>query len=145
MYDDNYQRMPNNPPPPQYNQNQFNNNAMNPPRVPADDAEDDKKFKWFPTQQNVVPGEEAERLRYHLWLMLMLHITFLILFEIWLYHFRWYLFIMEFVYAYLCYQSIMTLETKFIYAYITLMYLSLLGFTQITEVGNFIICILFVL
>jgi len=92
---------------------------------------------------NTCPGEEAEMLRYHLWLMLIFHGFVWIIFDIWLYNFRFYLFFMELVYAYVCWQSVMTLENKFIYAYIALMYSSLLGFTQIAEVGNFILIIIF--
>jgi len=78
---------------------------------------------------NTCPGEEAESLRYHLWFMLILHGLFWIILDIWLYTFRWYLFIMELIYAYVCFQAVMTLETKFIYFYIVLMFGSLLGVT----------------
>ena len=80
---------------------------------------------------NTCPGEEAEKLRYHLWMMMIFHGLFWILFDIWLYTFSWYLFIAELVYAYVCFQAVMTLENKFIYGYICLMVSSILGITQI--------------
>ncbi len=40
---------------------------------------------YFPRLMNRAPGDEAEKLRHHLLMMLIFHLTFLIAFEIWMY------------------------------------------------------------
>ena len=92
-----------------------------------------------------MPGEEAEKLRYHLWMMLIFHGFNFVLLEIIIYEWTTYLLIMELLYAYLAYQAIMSLELKWCYGYITFMGLSVFGIGYIGAVGNFICSIIFLL
>jgi hypothetical protein len=95
---------------------------------------------YFPLKMNRPPGEEGEKVRHHLLMMLIFHLTFLILFEIWIYeNFVFLPFIMQFVYIYLSWVGLMTLKKAIIYLYIGLMFCSMpLYFWQvIAEVGGF--------
>jgi hypothetical protein len=77
---------------------------------------------FFPSKMNKSPGEEGDRLRHQLLLMLILHLMFLIFFEIWFYeNFVLIPFIMSFVYIYFCFIAMMTLKKGFVFLYVYLM------------------------
>jgi hypothetical protein len=89
---------------------------------------------------NTSPGEEGDKLRHHLFLMIIFHILFLIFNEIWLYKFFVvFPFIMQFVYIYIGYQGMMSLNKYWVFLYIFLMFAQIIfGFwLVIGEVGNF--------
>jgi hypothetical protein len=114
-----------------------------PPRDP--NALEEDRFKWFPTEQNIVPGDAALMLRYHFWMLMIAHGFFFIMMELIIYEFRFFLVLMEFVYAFVAYHCVMTLEPKWIYGYMVLMGTSVFSLGYITEVGNFLCGILFVI
>ena len=81
-----------------------------------------KNTCYCPTQMYRAPGEEGDKLRHHILLMMVFHVFFLILNEIWLYtNFVFLPFFLEFVYLYICYQCWMTLNKLYVYLYVALM------------------------
>jgi len=89
---------------------------------------------------NRAPGDEGDKLRHQLILMLVFHVTFLILFEVWLYdNFVFFPFIMQFVYMYVAFVGMMSLNKLVVWVYILLMFASppLYFWLVIGKVGGF--------
>jgi len=73
-----------------------------------------------------------------------MHGFFFVLFELFIYHVQFFLIFAEFVYAFVAFHSIMTLNTTWIYLYMALMVSSVFSLGYIGAVGNIICAIFFV-
>lgn len=101
-------------------------------------------FICIPREQKVVPGVEAEQLRYHLWMMIAFHCGFLFL-ELIAYEIIAMLIFFEMFYIWLAYYSVMNLSKYSLMAYIFFMGLSPTGILRVFEVGHFLSIVLYLM
>lgn len=95
---------------------------------------------FIPTQFFKTPNDEGEHLRHHLIMMLIFHLFFMIMFEIWLWeNFVGMAFFLDFVYLYLAFAGMMTCNKLFVFVYIGFMFGStpLYFWIVIGNVGGF--------
>lgn len=105
-----------------------------------DDKVDKPPNCFLPTKFYRSPNEDGEKLRHHLILMMFLHVFLMIIFECWLWtNFVGLAFFMSFVYLYICFAGMMTINKFFIFGYISFMILSvpLYFWKVIGNVGGF--------